>query len=115
MFLSPELADRREGDYPPFSRLCNVVLWGRDAMAVRRSCDAVAARLRERLDGVRGWEVLGPADCLKARVKDRTRRHVLVKAPVGSEPGELLSACVAEADVRRGVSVAIDVDAYDLM
>jgi primosomal protein N' (replication factor Y) len=115
VFLSPELADRREGDYPPFSRLCNVVLWGRDALAVRRSCDAVAARLRERLDGVRGWEVLGPADCLKARVKDRTRRHVLVKAPVGSEPGELLSACVTEADVRRDVSVAIDVDAYDLM
>ncbi len=59
--------------------------------------------------------MLGPTDCLKARVKDRTRRHLLVKAPLGSEPGELLQSCVRGLDVPRGVSVAIDVDAYDLM
>ncbi|WP_234946870.1 hypothetical protein [Olsenella phocaeensis] len=48
-------------------------------------------------------------------MKDRTRRHLLVKAPLGSEPGELLQSCVRGLDVPRGVSVAIDVDAYDLM
>ena len=43
------------------------------------------------------------------------RRHVMVKAPVNASVGELLVRSVREAAIPRGVSVAIDVDAYDLM
>ena len=63
----------------------------------------------------RSWEVVGPADCVKARVKDRYRRHVIVKSPIGSEPGPVLAACVRAAAPPRGVSVSVDVDAADLM
>lgn len=115
LFLEPELRDREEGNYPPYSRLANVVVWGRSAPAVTGAIASLAHAVRQRVEGRRGWEVLGPTDCLKARVKDRTRRHLLVKAPLGSEPGELLQSCVRGLDVPRGVSVAIDVDAYDLM
>lgn len=115
VFAAAERADRQEGAYPPFSRLANVTLWGLGADQVRESTDRVAALVRQKVAGRAGWEVLGPADCLKARVKDRVRRHLLVKAPLGSHPGELLAACVREAKVPRGVSVAIDVDAYDMM
>ena len=41
--------------------------------------------------------------------------HLLVKSPVGSEPGALVSAAAAGLPPARGVSLAIDVDAYDLM
>jgi len=115
IFVDAELAERREGGYPPFSRLTNVICWGRDARAVREVLDAVAAELRRRLAGAGDWEVLGPTDCLKAKVKDRVRRHLLVKSPVASEPGPLLDACVRAVRVPRGVNVAIDVDAYDMM
>ena len=115
LFVEQELAERRDGCYPPFSRLSNVVCWGRREADVRRTLDDVARRVRERVGEAAGWEVLGPTDCLKAKVKDRVRRHLLVKSPVGSEPGPLLDACVRAAAPPRGVSVAVDVDAYDMM
>ena len=115
LFVEQALAERRDGCYPPFSRLSNVVCWGRREADVRRTLDDVARRVRERVGEAAGWEVLGPTDCLKAKVKDRVRRHLLVKSPVGSEPGPLLDACVRAAAPPRGVSVAVDVDAYDMM
>ncbi|MEE1210180.1 MAG: hypothetical protein U0K60_09110, partial [Parafannyhessea umbonata] len=105
LFVEQELAERRDGCYPPFSRLTNVVCWGRREADVRRTLDDVARRVRERVGEAAGWEVLGPTDCLKAKVKDRVRRHLLVKSPVGSEPGPLLDACVraaARGERRRG-------------
>ena len=62
-----------------------------------------------------GWEVLGPADCVKARVKDQTRRHLMVKAPVDADVGALLGACVAGLARRAGSNIAVDIDAYDMM
>ena len=115
LFVTSELAERRDGNYPPFSRLANVLCWGRSESDVRRVLDGVAADLRSRTSGRAGWEVLGPAECLKSRVKDRFRRHILVKAPVGEELGPVLDACVRAQDKPRGVNVAIDVDAYDMM
>lgn len=114
-FLESELLERSEAGYPPFTRVANVVAWGLGAQAVRETCDEVARLMRERTAGLGGWEVLGPADCIKSKVKDRMRRHVVVKAPPDAAVGEVLQSCVRDAHVARGVSVAIDVDAHDLM
>ena len=82
-------------------------------------CESSAGRqaraVRERVEGRDGWRVLGPADCVKARVKDRIRKHLVVKGPVDAELGPLLSSCAASLPKRAGVSMALDVDAYDLM
>ena len=115
VFLDAELADRAEAGYPPFGRLANVVVWGRSERDVRATCDELAAAVRERMAGAPGWEVLGPADCVKARVKDQVRRHVMVKAPVDADLGGLLGACVASLGRRPGSNMAVDIDAYDLM
>lgn len=112
-FAASELAARAEAGYPPYSRLSNVLVWGKDGRAVHACTDRIADGLRAAVG--RGWEVVGPADCVKARVKDRFRRHVLVKSPVGSNPGPLIAACVRDAAPPRGVSVSVDVDAQDLM
>lgn len=119
LFSDAELEARKEGGYPPFGRLSNVVCWGRNEQDVRRATEAIAAGLAERVGGLEGWEVLGPSECLKSKVKDRYRRHVLVKSPAAGDgeapaPGPVLDGCVRAASVARGVNVAIDVDAYDL-
>ena len=115
LFEDAELAERQEANYPPFSRLANVVVWGKNAASVRSTCDAMAHQLRERVGERPGWEILGPADCVKARVKDRTRRHVLVKAPPTADLGPLLSECAAAIGQRMGMNIALDIDAYDMM
>ncbi len=114
-FVAGELAERREAGYPPFSRLSNAVVWGRDQGAVRDVSLRLAEALRDACGGRRGWEVLGPCDCLRARAKDQHRRHVLVKSPLGSEPGPVLSACARDAAPPRGINIAVDIDAHDMM
>ena len=115
MFLSSELAERKDAYYPPYARLANVVATGRDERAVTMAMEDLAASLRKRLDGKRDWEVLGPADCLKARIKDRVRRHVMIKAPISANMGILVGECVRDLGRRPGVSIAVDVDCHDLM
>ena len=115
VFLEAELADRREAGYPPFTRVANVVVWGKDGRAVRDQAEQMAAMLREHAAAHDGWRVLGPAECVKARVKDRERRHVLVKAPVDADLGAVLLGCSQRLPRRPGVSMALDVDAHDLM
>ncbi len=115
VFLEAELAERAEAGYPPFRRLANVTVWGRGEKSVRSTCADLAAAVRERVGDAPGWEVLGPADCVKARVKDQVRRHVMVKAPADADLGGLLGACVASLGRRVGSNIAVDIDAYDLM
>jgi primosomal protein N' (replication factor Y) len=121
VFLVPELAARSEVGYPPYTRLSNVVVWGEDGTAVEESSKRIAEEIRRAcaaggagLDP-HGWEVLGPAPCVRSKVKDKLRRHVMIKTPLGVRPGPVLLSCVRAAKVPRGVNVAIDVDATDLM
>lgn len=115
LFLAAELVDRQESSYPPYGRLANVIAWGTNARSVERTIAEVAAGLRAQVGSCAGWELLGPADCVKAKVKDRVRRHVLVKAPLDAPLGEVVGGCVRSLGRTPGVSIAVDVDAYDLM
>ena len=114
-FLAAELEERAEAAYPPYTRVANVVATGLDERAVRLALDDLALALRRRLEGADGWEVLGPSECLKGRVKDRVRRHIVVKAPAGANMGELLGTEARALGHRSGVSIAVDVDCYDMM
>lgn len=114
-FVECELEARSEAHYPPFSRLSNIVLWGKDARQVRELSIECAEAVRKKIGSQSGWEVLGPADCVKAKVEDRYRRHVLVKSPVEADVGRLLADAVASLRKPHGVSLAIDIDAYDLI
>jgi len=81
-FLRDELDLRRAPPYPPFVALANVVVSGTDETAVGQRaaevadwCAALVARYGLPL------EVLGPAPCPLARIKERWRWHVLLKGP----------------------------------
>ena len=115
-FEAYELEQREEAYYPPFSRLANLTLTGASERAVRGRSEALARELRSRVAELSGeWEVLGPAECVRSRVKDRFRRHVVVKAPVDAELGPVLAQAAAALPADRTVTLAIDVDAYDML
>ena len=115
-YLGYELEQRDEAYYPPYSRLANLTLAGLSERAVRERASALAAKIRARVEGMEGeWEVLGPAECVRSKVKDRYRRHIVVKAPVDAELGPLLDECARALPACKGVTLAIDVDAYDML
>lgn len=117
IFTNYELAQRNEAYYPPYSRVANVIIGGRDEKVVRERTDAFARELRSKIENQPGeWEVLGPSDCLKARMNGRYRRHVAIKAPLTADLGPLLHFCASKVpDATHTTTLAIDVDANDLM
>lgn len=139
VFTEHDLGMRREALYPPYVRLANVLVWGKDERAARGLVMRIAEELRVEfgLDaapmlrpvvetGSAGVEfssrellsrpqILGPTPCVIERAKDRYRFHIVVKAPLNCELSGALSAAVSRAGTRPGVSIAVDVDAYDLM
>ena len=114
VFYGPEAHDRQELGYPPFGRLANINVAGKDLEGVRETASALAEALSRHAGA--GCEVLGPSPCVLARVKELHRWHVLLKAPAGYHrlPGLVLRA-VGDVGPREGVSVAPDVDPLDLM
>ena len=115
LFLASELAERKEAAYPPFSRLGNIVLWGKSDADTRAASAKLASVIRDAVAGEAGWEVLGPSDCVKARAKDFFRRHVMVKSPPDADLGRVLGAAAASLNPPKGINMSVDIDAYDMM
>ena len=115
-FEAYELEQREEAYYPPFSRVANVTLTGANEAYLREKSRELGHALRDAVDELEGdWEVLGPAECVRARVKGRYRRHLVVKAPPTAEMGPVIEAAAAKLGTLKGITLSIDVDAYDML
>lgn len=113
LFYTEEERTRAELGYPPFGRIANVLVWGRDKRAVSecaaRAADALRAEAPER------FSVLGPSPSALSRLRGVWRWHVLVKAPEDGDVAAPVRAALASLARTEGVSVAADVDALDLL
>ncbi len=114
-FSATELAQRREPPYPPLASLVNLVLSGEaerrvaDAAAeVARWCGALVAR-----QGL-AVEILGPAPCVLARIKDRWRWHVVLRGETGTI-GRIVRYAATRWPEPAGVRVAADRDPVSLL
>ena len=107
-FASRELDLRRTLGYPPFRRMTDLLVDGKDADHVRRRAEA----LRDLLAAHEGVEILGPAPMPHARLKGRYRWHLTLR---GRSVTKLHAAALAalEASAPAGLSgtrLMIDVD-----
>ncbi len=107
-FLADELRARQRPAYPPTVALANVVASGVDEQAVARRaaeladwCQALLARHALAL------EVLGPAPCALARIKDRWRWHLMLRGEARAL-GRLLR--YAARRLPRGGEVRVIID-----
>ena len=134
LFTDHDLAQRKDACYPPFVRLVNVVVRGRDERQARTCAERLAASVRDAVsdvsrafvepleegglslaDATRSPVVLGPTTCVIERAKDRYRFHFMVKCPVGYHVSRVLGDCLRQIGPVPNVSVSVDIDAYDLM
>ena len=101
-FYAQELEHRAELGYPPFARLCQVLVSGADEEQTSRASQALAERAR--LDAAPACEataagsieLLGPAPAPLARLRGRYRYQLLVKG-ADSETFERVLRNLAEA------------------
>ena len=125
LFLSDELPKRRMLGYPPYVRLTNVLVWGKNEEAVATEARALEASLREtlavlgpegapNLDGGR-WTVFPATSCPFAKREDRYRWHVVVKSVPGTDVSAPLGTLIRAHRAPEGISISVDVDASDLL
>ncbi|WP_417041417.1 replication restart helicase PriA [Ellagibacter isourolithinifaciens] len=116
-FLRAELPKRRILLYPPFVRMANVLVWGRDEPSVRTTAERLFTELEAHIRdfGGDGWSVLPASPCVLAKLRGVYRWHVVVKCPPEDDLSRVIAplfrARVPEADV----NVAVDVDPNDLL
>ena len=116
-FLRAELPKRRILLYPPFVRMANVLVWGKDEPSVRTTAERLFTELEAHIRdfGGDGWSVLPASPCVLAKLRGVYRWHVVVKCPPEDDLSRVIAplfrARVPEADV----NVAVDVDPNDLL
>lgn len=112
--LAEESRTRRALGYPPFGRLANVLLLGKDEGAVRETAAEAADLLRE-IAAPEGVQVLGPAPAPLARLRGTHRWHVLLKGPATAPLPAMVRKALLRLRPPGGVSVAPDIDPMDLL
>jgi primosomal protein N' (replication factor Y) len=121
-FYSEEIADRRELNYPPFSRLILIEFKGKNGNEVIEHAQNFRGLLKKQNSH---FLVLGPAAAALARLKGLFRWHIILKSLKAKDTsGKIVHGVLQEAvDVYRkspggkskSVKMIIDVDPVGMM
>jgi len=111
-FAEQELEQRKELDFPPFSRLILIELSSEDLSPLEKLAADIAQYLNEHVP--EGTEVMGPVDAPFARIKGRYRIHILLKSQDIYRLRSLVRH-VMENVPKGKETIGIDVDPVDIV
>ncbi|HEX6135132.1 MAG TPA: primosomal protein N' [Longimicrobiales bacterium] len=120
-FAERELKERAEPEYPPHTRLVNVVISGTDERAVQDAVDAAAEHVLALLaqHAARASVALtGPAPCPIDRIRGRWRWHFLLRSRSAATLGATCRHLQTRHDLRPGraeLRMIIDRDPVSLL
>jgi primosomal protein N' (replication factor Y) len=113
-FIERELVDRRELDYPPYSRMALLRFDAPDEAEVKRAAQHIALAVRDA--AVPSVLVIGPAPAPIERIRGRYRYRVMLRSRERSHLRRALQAALAaRADLHRSVRCSLDVDPVQLL
>ena len=125
LFLDDELPKRSLLGYPPFVRLANIIVSGEDDDAATRVAADLEIRLRDAFaplgpegapDLATGTWCIAPATpCALSKYQGKFRHHIVVKTTLSLDPSPALEAAIRHRKASPGVSVSVDVDAFNLL
>ncbi len=111
-FAAQELPLRQLLGYPPCGHLVNVIISGLEQSQVEQA----ARQLAQQLGGAAEVEILGPAPCPLARLRNRHRMQILLKAATRPPLRRLLNGHHGwKQGLPPTVRIDIDVDPVDMM
>jgi primosomal protein N' (replication factor Y) len=120
-FFNQEAPFRKALMYPPFTRMIQLKISGRDEKKVGQHAVLVADILHKLLGA---WpeagstiEILGPIEAAIYRISSRFRWQILIKSPSFSKISRLVKSMKEHPGIKsiKQVTIAIDVDPYSLM
>ncbi len=116
-FLKDELPKRRLLGYPPYVRLANVLLWGKDEAKVKAKAESLYERLKIQLfeQGGKDWICLPAGPCVISRLRGSYRYHIVVKVPENSDISSVLLPVFKHNKTDQDVNITVDIDPDDLL
>ena len=116
ILLGSELPLRRELSYPPYSRLANIFVWGKNKDSVQSRTTQLYLAISSALQSAGiDWQLLGPAPCIFEKLKGNFRWHILIKAQPDTEFSDVLQEIIAKPHKYKGVFTTVDVDPNSLL
>ncbi len=120
-FFQQEIKNRGLLNYPPFTRLCRFLVTGTYQVEVENAADALRDILNEKIKNA-GFDdqiqLMGAAPAPLARIKNRYRWHLALKAAGIEQLQEIALAGLSEFDRRFSsgrIRVAVDVEPQNMM
>ena len=116
-FARQELAERKEGGYPPYARLVNLTFKGESEEKVRFGAEAYARDLQERAARRSPLQTVVSDACPAplSKAKGFFRYQVLLRSASVRAMVQPLREVMAKKALPPGVTVAVDVDALNIM
>ncbi len=113
-FFHHEIQRRQAVLYPPYARLAKLLLESTKEERVQEASQWIASVLQRHIPDQQQIMLLGPAEAPVAKMHQRYRWHILLKAVSSRSLHRCLDAALAEAkqdkDHLQGVRISIDVD-----
>jgi primosomal protein N' (replication factor Y) len=120
-FFDHEAPFRKALMYPPFTRMIQLKISGRDEQKVARTVELAADVLRQLLSAApkirETVQILGPIEASIHRISSRFRWQILIKSTSSIHISRLVNAMRIHPSIKgvKQVTIAIDVDPYSLM
>lgn len=119
-FFIQETPFRRALMYPPFARMIQLKISGKNEQQVAdhaRTLAQVLDELMKAMPPAEPVQILGPIEAAIYKISSRFRWQILIKSPSSTRISSLVKAMTAHPKIKRvkQVSIAIDVDPYFLM
>jgi primosomal protein N' (replication factor Y) len=116
-FLRDELPKRKVLGYPPYVRLADILVWGKNEEEVRVQANMLFTALRARVTeaGRSSWIMLPPTPCVLTRLRGSFRYHITVKAPLSDDIAAVVAPVFRNRKTTPSVNVAVDIDPVSLL
>jgi primosomal protein N' (replication factor Y) len=113
-FFQDEIQRRQAMLYPPYTRLARLIVDSPDAVRAEEASRWLGAVLQRRIPHPQHATLLGPAEAPIAKIKDRHRWHMLLKATSSRALHQWLKDTLAETqqerDQLRATRLSVDID-----
>ena len=123
-FYEEELAFRRQLDYPPFSRIVLLEFTGERETDVQHHARKFAEFLSHH-NTQKAFVVIGPADAAILKIRNRFRKHVVIKDLKVHDPSGAVLRSAIQGSMKeyessalaasKGVRIVVDVDPQGMM
>jgi len=113
-FYNQEIEFRQQLRYPPFTRLMNILIRGKNQDQSCQISMMVAGQLKMN-NPDNDILILGPAPCSLSKIQGYYRYHILLKSSKIQQMRQLALKSIQELSLPNGVDVVLDMDPGDML